>query len=219
MRKPFVPLEGRPLFLHAVATLQRCPVVRWIVVVVAEDARARVAQLLRRHRVTKALPPCAGGSSRAESVAKGFAALPKEARWVLIHDGARPCAGQPLMTRALALAKRWGAVACGLPASLTIKAVDEERRVRLTLDREHLWLAQTPQVFRRDWFAQALSQADHGLDGFPDDAAMVEAAGFSVRMILGDPFNVKVTTRADRLLATAILRMRARVTGMRAPRT
>ena len=210
MPKPFVPLRGRPLLLHAVVALQRCSAVRWIVVVVAENARARVAQLLRRHGVTKALSPCAGGSSRAESVARGFAALPPEASWVLIHDGARPCVEAPLVARAIGMAKRVGAVTVGLPASLTVKAVDERRVVRVTLDREPLWLAQTPQVFRRDWFAQALGQANGRLEGFPDDAAVVEAAGFPVRMIPGDPFNIKVTTRADLWLAEAILRQRNR---------
>ena len=205
VRKPFVRLHGAPLLLHALQALQACAAIRWIIVVVADGERARVARLLTRHRVTKALAPCAGGSSRAESVARGFAALPSRARWVLIHDGARPCIGAPLIARALASAKRWGAVACGLPASLTVKAVDERQLVRVTLDRERLWLAQTPQVFRREWLAEALQRADGALVEFPDDAALVEAAGFPVRMILGDPFNVKVTTREDLVLAEAIV--------------
>lgn len=107
-------------------------------------------------------------------------------------------------------AKRHGAVACGLPASLTVKAVDERKKVRLTLDRDALWFVQTPQVFRRDWFADALGQANGTLDTFPDDAAVVESAGYTVRMIPGDPLNIKVTTREDLVLAEAILGKRRR---------
>jgi 2-C-methyl-D-erythritol 4-phosphate cytidylyltransferase len=93
---------------------------------------------------------------------------------------------------------------------LTVKAVDDRRDVRLTLDREQLWLVHTPQVFRRDWFAQALAQANHALRQFPDDAAILEAAGFQVRMVPGDPLNLKVTTKEDVMLAEAILKSRRR---------
>jgi 2-C-methyl-D-erythritol 4-phosphate cytidylyltransferase len=206
--KPFARLRGVPLLAHTLRALQESPAVRWIVPVIRAEERARLARLVRRYRITKALPPITGGASRAESVARGFAALPPQARWVLIHDGARPCVSRRLIAQTVRAAQRHGAVACGLPASLTVKAVDEAQAVRLTLDREHLWLAQTPQVFRRDWLAQALTRADGAVRRFPDDAAMVEAAGFPVRMIPGDPLNLKVTTREDLMLAETILKQR-----------
>jgi 2-C-methyl-D-erythritol 4-phosphate cytidylyltransferase len=218
--KTFAPLDGLPLIVHPLRTLQDSAMIRWIILVVQPSHIRQALGLLRHHRITKALPPCPGGSSRAESVARGFAMVPREARWVLIHDGARPCVKPQLITRSVRAARRYGAVACGLPASLTVKAVDAQGHVRLTLDREQLWLVQTPQVFRRDWFAQALqracrspsgrdgTQANHGLEPFPDDAAVVEAAGFSVRMIPGDPLNLKVTTQEDLLFVRAVLRER-----------
>jgi 2-C-methyl-D-erythritol 4-phosphate cytidylyltransferase len=141
-------------------------------------------------------------------VAKGFEHLPEGAKWVLIHDGARPCVSRRLLEGAVRSAMRYGAVACGLPATLTVKAVDEQRRVRLTLERDQLWFVQTPQVFRRDWLSQALHQADHRLSDFPDDAAMVESAGFPVHMVPGEALNLKVTTKDDLILAEAILRKR-----------
>ncbi len=206
--KPFIAIDGVPLLAHTLGALQRSPSIRWIVLVVRSEDRAKASALLRRYRITKALAPCLGGPSRAESVARGFAALPKEAQWVLIHDGARPCVRSRLITQAIQAARRYGAVACGLPAALTVKAVDQHQEVRLTLDREHLWFVQTPQVFRRDWFTQALARADHALDQFPDDAAILESAGFPVRMISGDPLNLKVTTKEDLLLAETILCVR-----------
>ena len=207
-RKPFVRLNGRPLLLYTLRALQDSPSIRWITLVVRAQELNEARRIIKRHGITKALAPCVGGSSRAESVAKGFAALPREAAWVLVHDGARPCVSRELIRRAVQLGRRYGAVACGLPASLTIKAVDARAQVRLTLDRDQLWFVQTPQVFRRDWFAQALGQVDHRLNGFSDDAALLESAGFQIRMIPGDPLNLKVTTREDLVLAEAILNSR-----------
>lgn len=203
--KLFVRLDGRPLLAHTLKALQDSPAIRWIIPVVPAGAQRQVSALLARHHITKALPPCIGGASRAESVARGLAAVPPEAGWVLVHDGARPFVSRSLIRQAVAAAKRHGAVACGLPARLTIKAVDDRQAVRLTLDRDHLWLVQTPQVFRRDWFDEALKRADHFLAHYPDDAAVVEAAGFPVRMVPGDPLNIKITTREDFLFARAIV--------------
>lgn len=211
--KLFADLAGMPLLAHTLRALQACPLVRWIIPVVRADTRVHVEALAAQHGITKALVPCLGGASRAESVARGLAAVPRDARWVLVHDGARPCVTAALIERAIREGRRHGAVACGLPASLTVKAVDERRQVRLTLDRDQLWFVQTPQVFRRDWFAQALAQAHGSLVQFPDDAAILESAGFPVRMIPGDPRNLKVTTREDLLLAEAILRQRGSEAG------
>lgn len=208
VKKAFVLLQGIPLLVHTLRALQASSSLRWIVVVVRAGQEATVQALVKRHRLTKALTPCVGGSSRAESVAKGWAAVPRAAKWILVHDGARPCVRSTLIDEAVRAARRHGAVACGVPAMLTVKAVDAQRTVRLTLDREQLWFVQTPQVFRRDWFAQALERTNSHRAQFPDDAAVLEAAGFPVRMIPGDSFNLKVTTKDDLLLAETILSSR-----------
>lgn len=209
-RKPFVRLRGAPLLAHTLRALQDAPDIGWIIVVVRAGDEQPVEQLLARGRISKALAPCRGGASRAESVAKGLACVPPQARWVLVHDGARPCVSGRLIHEVVRAAKRWGAVACGLPASVTVKAADAAGRVQRTIPRETLWLIQTPQVFRRDWFAAALARTNGRLAQFPDDAAIVEAAGFPVRVVPGDPLNMKVTTQDDALLAGAILARRGR---------
>ncbi len=206
--KPFSPVRNEPLLAHTLRAVQRSPSVRWIVLVVRPEDRQRARQLIARYRITKALEPCLGGPSRAASVAKGLAAVPQEAQWVLVHDAARPCVSVRLIQQAVRAAQQHGAVACGLPASLTVKVVDAAREVRVTLDREALWFVQTPQVFRRDWFVQALARTNGDVASFPDDAAIVESGGFPVRMIPGDPLNIKVTTKDDLLLAGTILQRR-----------
>ena len=204
--KLFARVGAQPLLVQTLRVFQAHPAIRWIIVPTRPIERSRIAALLKRYRITKALPPCRGRASRAESVARGFASVPQEAEWVLIHDGARPCLSRALLDQALRAATQSGAVACGLPAMLTVKEADRQGRVRKTLDRTKLWFAQTPQIFRRDWFARALAKTNGTLARHPDDASIVEAAGFPVRMIPGDPFNIKVTSKQDLLLARAILK-------------
>ena len=208
--KVLVPLAGRPLIFHTLRALQDAPSIGWIVLVVRPADRARLGALVRRARLTKVCAVVVGASSRSGSVARGMAALPPAARWVVIHDGARPCVRRQLIETVVRQAKRYGAAVCALPVALTVKAVDRSRTVRMTLDRDHLWLVQTPQAFRRDWFTQAVAQADGQLERFPDDAALLEWAGFPVHVVDGDPLNLKVTTPEDLLVAAAVLTHRAR---------
>ena len=202
--KAFVRVAGSPLIAHALRTLAQSPAVAWIIVAVQAADVARMRRLVASAKLTKVSAVVAGGSSRSASVANALAAVPKSAQWVLIHDGARPCVTTRLITESIKQARRHGAVACGLPASVTVKAVDGQQRVRLTLDRDGVWFVQTPQVFRRDWLADALARADGQLAQMPDDAAMLEWAGYPVRMIPGDPLNVKVTTKDDLLIAETL---------------
>lgn len=223
LSKPFVPLSGRPLISHTLAVFQRVRAVSAIVLVARPDDHARLQQIIRRHRLTKVRAVVSGGPSRAASVSRGVAALPEHIRWVLVHDAARPCVTPHLIASVIRQAKRCGAIACGLRSAVAVKTVDDQNQVRLTLDRDSLWLIQTPQAFRRDWFAEALSRVNGTLDEFPDDAAILEWAGYPVRMIPGDPLNIKVTTPEDLLLANTILRSRFKAEGsrrfLRQPRT
>ncbi len=215
LAKTFVPLLGEPMLLYTLRALERASSVRWIIVAAKESAHAELETLIRQAGLTKTVKLCIGGASRAESVSRGFAVVPPEAKWVLVHDAARPCLTSKLVDQTVASAREHGAVACGLPASVTVKAVDETLRVRLTLDRDHLWFVQTPQVFRRDWFAQALERAQGQLGSFPDDASLLEWAGFPVKMVQGETLNLKVTLPEDRLLAEAILSSRVGHTSAR----
>ncbi|MBI3325003.1 MAG: 2-C-methyl-D-erythritol 4-phosphate cytidylyltransferase [Candidatus Omnitrophica bacterium] len=206
--KALVRLAGSPLLLHSLRIFARHADVAAIVVVTRAEDQAAVAGVLDEQGPAGRVQTVVGGPSRAESVARGIAALPAQARWVLVHDAARPCVDDALVERVIAEVRQHDAVASGLPAAATVKAVDREHGVRLTLDRESLWLAQTPQAFRRDWLADALARAQGQLEQMPDDAAVCEWAGYPVRMVAGDPLNIKVTVPADLVIAEAILTSR-----------
>ena len=222
--KPLAALRGRPLIAHALDALERTPSIGWIVLVARPEDRPAMARMTKAARWRKLSAIVPGGATRAESVTRGIDALPAAARWVLVHDGARPCLTSELAESVIKAAKPHGAAASGRPAWLTVKAVDEDLSVRLTLDRDGLWFVQTPQVFCRDWVTEALGLASrtatNGKTGgrvmtpaqFTDDAALLEWAGFPVRMVPGDPWNIKVTTQEDVILAEAILQAQARRT-------
>src|SRR5690606_10266219 len=143
-----------------------------------------------------------GGAERAHSVMNAMAALPAtDQDWVLVHDAVRPCV-QPAWIMRLLDAVQDDAVGglLALPLADTLKQA-KEGRVSMTIDRAALWAAQTPQVFRYGVLRPAMEQALVSGDIVTDEAAAVERAGFSPRLVEGDVANLKITRPADLSLA------------------
>jgi 2-C-methyl-D-erythritol 4-phosphate cytidylyltransferase len=136
-----------------------------------------------------------GGPTRSASVSRGLAAVPETAEVIIVHDAARPLASDILFQAVIDAVTAGGAGGAipGLPVSDTIKVIDGTRTVTATLDRAALVAVQTPQAF-----AAALLRRAHADGGeATDDAALVEALGATVRVVPGDPHNLKITTPAD----------------------
>ena len=145
-----------------------------------------------------------GGPSRSASVRNALAAAP-EAGTVVVQDAARPLVTRGLVEDCLnALLGVDGAIAAA-PVTDTIKEAYPDGTVERTLDRARLWAVQTPQVFRADSLRRALDVDDAVLAAATDDAALVEAAGGSIRVVEAPPENFKVTTAADLARAEAVL--------------
>ena len=148
----------------------------------------------------------AGGPTRADSVRCGLAAVPDDAEVIVVHDAARPLASPRLFDAVIAAVGADGVDGAvpGVPPSDTIKAVDGAGNVTSTLDRSTLVAVQTPQAFRAGALRRAHGQADPGAT---DDAMLVEALGGTVRVVPGEPANLKITDpddldAAERLLAS-----------------
>lgn len=141
-----------------------------------------------------------GAATRSGSVRNGLAMVPADADVVVVHDAARPLAG-PALFRATVDAVRAGAEAavCAVPVIDTVKRV-EGSTVVATVDRSDLWAVQTPQAFA----AGALRAAHAGGGEATDDAALLEAAGFAVAVVPGDPRNIKLTRPDDLVVAEAL---------------
>ncbi|MGD0883197.1 MAG: 2-C-methyl-D-erythritol 4-phosphate cytidylyltransferase [Acidimicrobiales bacterium] len=145
-----------------------------------------------------------GGATRTGSVCRGVAAVPETAEVIVVHDAARPLASADLFRAVIAAVTPGGAGGAvpGVPVSDTIKVVDASQWVTATLDRATLVAVQTPQAFDAALLRRAHA---HGTEA-TDDAALVEALGATVRVVPGDPRNLKITTPADLELAEHLLR-------------
>jgi 2-C-methyl-D-erythritol 4-phosphate cytidylyltransferase/2-C-methyl-D-erythritol 2,4-cyclodiphosphate synthase len=156
----------------------------------------------------KPLRVVAGGARRQDSVRNGFEAVRGRADIVVIHDAARPFASPELVARTIDAAIETGAALAALPASDTVKLASGAGGpgpglVERTMPRERVFLAQTPQAFRADVLA-AVIDAGRGETVATDEAALAEAAGFPVRLVAGEPTNLKITTMTDLRAAEAI---------------
>ena len=183
--KQFALLADRPVVEWAVAACR--PFSCGVVLVVPHGAAERVG-----HGADIVVE---GGASRTESVRCGLAAVPEEAEVIIVHDAARPLASDALFRAVIAAVATGGADAAvpGVPLSDTIKVVDGAQTVTATLDRSALVAVQTPQAFS----AELLRRAHAGGAEATDDAALLEALGATVRVVPGDPRNLKITTPAD----------------------
>ncbi len=138
----------------------------------------------------------AGGASRAQSVANGLLQVPEGTPAVLIHDGARPLFSRDLAQRALRSALLYGSGVPALPVTDTLKR-GKDGRIAGTVDRTGLYRVQTPQAFRTDWLRDAFRRLGSRVDTLTDDAAVLEEAGYSVRLVEGESRNLKITYPED----------------------
>jgi 2-C-methyl-D-erythritol 4-phosphate cytidylyltransferase/2-C-methyl-D-erythritol 2,4-cyclodiphosphate synthase len=143
----------------------------------------------------------AGGARRQDSVAAAFRAVPARTDVIVVHDAARPFASADLIARTIAAAAESGAALAAVAARDTVKQVDGSV-VRATLDRRTIFLAQTPQAFRRQVLSDALALSGDATD----EASLAEQAGHTVRIVEGEAANIKITTAEDLVMAEAINR-------------
>lgn len=202
--KIFTSVAGRPVLWHVLQVFQECKKVDQVVVVLGEASVERGVRLVEEGGFSKVIGVCAGGQRRQDSVAEGLKRL-EGCDWVVIHDGARPCLTVELVERGLEEARETGAAIAALPLKETVKVVSAAGEIESTPRRDTLWAAQTPQVFRLDLIAGAYRMVRQEVT---DDASLVEALGYKVRVYMGLYDNIKVTTLEDLALAETILRMR-----------
>jgi 2-C-methyl-D-erythritol 4-phosphate cytidylyltransferase/2-C-methyl-D-erythritol 2,4-cyclodiphosphate synthase len=200
--KQLTTLGGMEILQRSVDAFRHCDLVDDIVVALPEDVAARPPAYLLEGG--KRLDIVTGGRRRRDSVAHAFARVADRADIVVIHDAARPLVTDGAIRRTIAAAAEYGAAIAAVPVPDTVKQV-KEGSVAATLRREEIYLAQTPQAFRVGVLKAALA-----LDGdATDEAMLVERAGHSVRVVEGDPRNLKITTPADLALAERYLEIDA----------
>jgi 2-C-methyl-D-erythritol 4-phosphate cytidylyltransferase / 2-C-methyl-D-erythritol 2,4-cyclodiphosphate synthase len=206
--KQYLPLGSRMVLHHAVRALCSHPRITGVQVAIRPEDRDLFDRAVAGLEV---LPPVPGGATRQDSVRLGLEALAtRRPRRVLIHDGARPFPSMALIDRVIDGLERGSAAIPCLPLQDTIKSA-EGGAIRMTVDRTHLWRAQTPQGFH---FGAILAahRAAAGRE-WTDDSAIAEAEGIRPLLVAGDENNLKVTTAAD--LAAAERQFAARLGDVR----
>jgi len=143
-----------------------------------------------------------GGATRTDSVRAALAQLDPAAELVCVHDAVRPCIAQPWIDDVFAEAGKTGAAILAYPVHGTLKKVSAAGVIDETVSRDDLWEAQTPQVFRTDVLLAAYASGKSA----SDDAGLVEASGHPVSVVMGDPRNIKITTKADMDFAAAVIK-------------
>lgn len=200
--KQYSQIAGKSLLQYVMETFAATPEIQHCYVVVSPDD-SYIGQLPSVPRTTILF---CGGATRQASVTNGLAAMAAEVKpedWVLVHDAARPGLTVDLVVRLIAAVSHHpvgGLLA--LPVADTIKRSDAEGRALATVPREHLWSAQTPQMFRHAALLDALKQADE----ITDEASAFEALGLHPLLVEGSARNFKVTRPEDMLLAERYLK-------------
>jgi 2-C-methyl-D-erythritol 4-phosphate cytidylyltransferase len=201
--KQFLRLGGETILSHSVRRLLAIDEVAGAVVVVHPSHTVRIAGEVAEYEESKPLLIAEGGRARSDSVRAGLEQVPAAAEYIAVHDGARPLFSRHVFAACLAALGECDGAVPGCVVADTLKRTASDGRVEATVDRGGLWSVQTPQLFRAAPLREVYSRRD--LDGATDDAALLEMAGFVVKVVASTPANVKITTPADLPLAGALL--------------
>lgn len=203
-KKPFVLLGGKPLVSYALKTLNDCESIDAIIVASERSCVAKVERIAKRFGIDKLACVVVGGKTRFESVRNCIKKIGPSFDMVLIHDAARPFIDEATIERSVAAAKKFGSSVVAVRESDTVKLVDDKLFVAKTLDRQKIFRAQTPQVFRYHIAKRAFAAAGSS-DGLTDDVSLAERIGVRVKIVEGSYSNIKITTKEDLKFAKGLL--------------
>lgn len=215
--KVFATVGGRPVLAWVLDAMETASTVRDVVIVYGEHTEEETRALVAAGPWTKVEAFVAGGDQRQQSMANGVRAVAADLDVVLVHDAARPLIRPELVDTCAERAFQTGAAILATPISDTVKRV-RDGIIDETIDRSHLWGAQTPQGFRRNLLLALCDQALAGGVEFTDEASLSEALGHPVTIVPGDRLNIKMTHPEDREIIDALLRRRQEA-GVRYPRS
>lgn len=210
-KKPFAPLDGRPVWMHAAEKLANRSDVKQSLIVISPDDIEYFTEKFGGNCAMLGIEIVAGGAERSDSVQAALTRVKPEIDLVAVHDAARPCLTEAWIDTVFAKAEQTGAAILAAPVTATLKRVADNKTIRETVPRETpapavttLWEAQTPQVFRRQLLIDAYAR--RGSTPATDDAQLVERLGQPVAVVPCSAMNVKITSKDDLRLAGAILK-------------
>jgi len=201
VEKQFLPLNGIPLFIYSLRTFASIDEIEKIILVLPEGKQVYGKHLVSEFEMHREIIVVPGGNERQDSVYAGLKEVKSDI--VLIHDGVRPFVSSYLIQKIIREVERYGAVIPAIPISDTIKRV-EKNQIIATLNRDEIFAVQTPQGFEREIIQEAYEVAYRDKFYATDDSMLVERLGIGVRIIDGEPLNIKITRKEDFYLAEEI---------------
>lgn len=207
--KILMPLGGMPVIAHTLKALQASDCIDEIVVVTRYESLQEVADICHSYGITKTSKVVLGGKTRTESSLMGVSNADERAKYIAIHDGARPFLTDKLIERVVHSAQQHSAAAPAIAPTDTVRVLNSKGVVAETPSRDLVALMQTPQVFMTEMIKAALTRArDKGVK-ITDDCSAVEAMGYKVTVVAGEQDNIKLTTARDMYIAEGILAERS----------
>lgn len=193
--KLFLQLGGKPIFVHTLEVFERDPACTNIIIAVKQQEELAMQQLVEQYGISKTLTFVQGGEERQHSVAACIRSH-KTGGIVLVHDAARPFVQQAVIHELVRTASMHGAAIAGVRAKDTMKLAPNGV-VKETVNREQLWIIQTPQAFRYEVLRQASELAEKDCFLGTDESMLVERLGHPVYIVESTYDNVKMTTQED----------------------
>jgi 2-C-methyl-D-erythritol 4-phosphate cytidylyltransferase len=197
-------LAGRAVWLHSAEKFLNRNDVKQVLLVISPEDREDFMGKFGANVAILGIEVVNGGNERFESIENALAKVKTDIDFVAVHDAARPCIASEWIDSVFEAAVKTGAAIPAIPVAGTLKRSIDGRTIQETVDRTHLWEAQTPQVFRRTLLIEAYAKRG----GLPatDDAQLVERLGKPVSIVEGSPINLKITTKDDLRLAEHALK-------------
>src|SRR5258706_13800840 len=209
--KQFLELDGAPILLHTLRRLASCEAITEIILATRADEIEKLEARCRSEKFRQPVRVVKGGVTRQESVAAALAGVADDVDLVAGHDAVRPFVTREQVARVIEEARKCGAAILGIPAMDTVKEVkraslpEDVALITMTVPRERVVLAQTPQAFSAHILREAFARAEADGVNTSDEAGLVERLGKEVHVVLGSERNIKITKPSDMELANFYL--------------
>jgi len=208
--KLFAMIADRPVIAHTIRAFERSGCVDEIIVVAREDRHAEIKTMVSDKNIKKVRSIILGGKHRQDSVRAGLDHLEAGAKYVAVHDAARPLITTEQIQRVFEQCRMHAAASLAEPISDTLKYADTEFFVAGPVNRHQLYAMQTPQVFERRLIEDAYRAVYAENASVTDEVSAVERLGHKVILVPSHDFNFKITYPQDLALAEFVLTQRIR---------
>ena len=205
--KLFAPIAGKSVLAHSVGVFERADSVTEIILVARQDRHRAVEKILRGENFKK-VRIVAGGARRQDSVGAGLEKLNENARYVAVHDAARPLITPQQIERVYEVSRTHGAAASAEPVADTLKRADVDLAVTGSVDRHQLFAMQTPQIFETKLLREAYRTVFDQNIVVTDEVSAVERLGRKIFLVPNEDLNFKITYAQDLPLAEFVLNQR-----------